>query len=172
MRERFDFSQFRSVAFSMVEQWSTEYSAGLNKINFDAPTVKLEMWTKGYNFARSNVKLTNVISDDKIIYSIPMSIDAIDGSENYANWNTFDDFKYEAFAVVHTTFDYPITPDNWIHGICDCADGFKLFVCEHMVGIALRKKVAFAPSEAKTIPIGQKRKPGRPPKPKPGLQMQ
>lgn len=172
MRERFDFSQFRSVIFSMVEQWSTEYSTELNKINFDKPTVKLEMWTKGYNFARSNVKITNVISEDEIIYSIPMSSDAIDGSENYANWNTFEDFQYEAFAVAHTKFDYPITSDNWIYGTCDCADGFKLFVCEHMVGIALRKKVAFPPPEAKTIPIGQKRKPGRPSKPKPALQKQ
>lgn len=65
-----------------------------------------------------------------------------------------------------------ITSDNWIYGTCDCADGFKLFVCEHMVGIALRKKVAFPPPEAKTIPIGQKRKPGRPSKPKPALQKQ
>lgn len=167
LRERFDLNQF-----SMIELWSTEYSTGLNKINFGAPTVKLETWTKGYNFARSNVKITTKRNGDKIIYSIPMSSDAIDGSENYANWNTFDAFKHEAFAVVHTTFDYPVTSENWIYSICDCADGFKLFVCEHMVGIALRLKLVFAPSEAKTIPIGQKRKSGRPCKIKPALQHQ
>lgn len=172
LRERFDVGQFRSVMYAMVEQWSTEYSTGLNKINFGAPTITLETWTKGYNFARSNVKITSQTSGNKIVYSIPTSPDAIDGSENYENWNTFDDFKYEAFAVVHATFDYPITTDNWIHSVCDCADGFKLFVCEHMVGIALRKKVAFAPPEAKTIPIGQKRKPGRPTKSKSALQIQ
>lgn len=171
-RERFDLSQFRAVLFSMVEQWSVEYSTGLNKINFDAPKVKLEIWTKGYNFARSNVKITSKRSEDKIIYSIPMSTDAIDGSENYAKWTTFEDFKHEAFAVVHTSYDYPVTAENWIYGDCDCADGFKIFVCEHLVGIALRLKVAFAPVEAKTIPIGQKRKPGRPPKSKPALQHQ
>lgn len=172
LRERFDLSQFRGVLFSMIEQWSIEYSSGLNKINFGAPTVKLDIWTKGYNFARSNVKITKKIDADKIIYSIPNSTDAIDGSENYSNWNTFDDFKYEAFAVTHTTFDYPISSENWIYGVCDCADGFKLFVCEHMVGIALRTKVTFAPPEAKNIPIGEKRKPGRPSKPKPPLARQ
>lgn len=172
LRERFDLSQFRGVLFSMVEQWSVEYSTGLNKINFGAPIVKLEIWTKGYNFARSNVKITSSRNAGKIIYSIPMSIDAIDGAENYAKWSTFDEYKSEAFAVVHTSFNYPVTSDNWLFGECDCSDGFKLFVCQHMVGIALRLKVTVAPSEAKTIPIGQKRKPGRPSKSKPALQFQ
>lgn len=47
LRERFDVSQFRGVVFSMLQQWATEYSTGLNEINFGAPTVKLDMWTKG-----------------------------------------------------------------------------------------------------------------------------
>lgn len=172
MRERFDLSQFRSVLFDMVKQWSIEYSSELNKINLGAPHVKLDIWTQGYNFARSNVKITSTRSPNKIVYSIQMSTDAIDGAESYSNWCTFDDFKREAFAVVHTSYEYPVTSDNWVFGACDCADGFKLFVCRHIVGIALRLKVASAPSEAKTIPIGQKRKPGRPPKSKPALQFQ
>lgn len=172
LRERFDLSQFRGVLFSMVEQWSTEYSTGLNKINFGAPNVKLEIWTEGYNFARSNVKITSERNEGKIIYSIPMLSDAVDGAENYAKWTAFDEYKREAFAVTHTSFSYPVTSENWLFAECDCSDGFKLFVCQHMVGIALRLKIVTAPSEAKTIPIGQKRKPGRPPKSKPALQFQ
>lgn len=74
--------------------------------------------------------------------------------------------------MIHTSFEYPVTAENWIFGNCDCCNGFKLFVCEHMIGIALRLKVASAPPEAKTIPIGQKRKPGRPKKSKPALVFQ
>lgn len=73
---------------------------------------------------------------------------------------------------MHTSFDYPITAENWKFGECDCANGLKLFVCEHIIGIALRLKMAEAPAAAKTIRIGQKRKRGRPAKAKPALQFQ
>lgn len=49
---------------------------------------------------------------------------------------------------IHTwelSFEYRVTAENWIFGNCDCCNGFKLFVCEHMIGIALRLKVASAP---------------------------
>lgn len=171
-RERLDLSQFRVVLFSMIEQWSVEYSSGLNKINNGAPNIELEWWTNGYNFARSNVSITSVRRDNKIVYSIPMSDDAVDGSQNFNTWATFNDFKREAFAVCHTSFDYPVSSENWVFGDCDCANGFKLFVCEHMIGIALRLKLIMVPPEAKTIPIGQKRKPGRPKKSRPALVFQ
>lgn len=73
---------------------------------------------------------------------------------------------------MHTSFDYPITAENWKFGECDCANGLKLFVWEHIIGIALRLKMAEAPAAAKTIRIGQKRKRGRPAKAKPALQFQ
>lgn len=171
-RERFDLSQFRTVLFNIVEQWSIEYDTGLNKIEYDKPNVKLETWTKGYNFARSNVNVTSERTEDKIVYSIPMTPDAVDNSGSFETWTTFAQFKHEAFAFVHTSYDYPVTAENWIHGECDCRDGFKLFVCEHLVGVALRLKVVSAPAEAKSIPIGQKRKPGRPSKAKSALQRQ
>lgn len=172
LRERLELSQFRVVLFSMIEQWSTEYSENLNQINNGAPDIELEWWTAGYNFARSNVKITSSRQGNRIEYKIPTSDGAIDGSENFDSWETFDDFKREAFAVIHTTFDYPVTAENWVFGDCDCAKGFKQFVCEHMIGIALRLKKTTAPSEAKTIPIGQKRAPGRPKKSRPALMFQ
>lgn len=169
LRERLELSEFRVVLFAMVEQWSVEYSSGLNKINNDAPAIELGWWTDGYNFARSNVKITSARCENKITYSIPTTPDAIDGQQNFNEWGTFEDYKREAFAVVHATFDYPVNAANWIFGNCDCSNGFKMFVCEHLIGIALRLKLANAPPEAKTIPIGQKRKPGRPKKSKPAL---
>lgn len=171
-RERLDLSQFRVVLFSMIEQWSVKYSSGLNRINNGAPDLELEWWTNGYNFARSNVSITSVRRGNKIVYSIPVSDDAVDGSNNFDAWTIFDDYKQEAFAVFHTSFDYPVAAENWVFGDCDCENGFKLFVCEHMIGIALRLKAVTAPIQAKTIPIGQKRKPGRPKKSRPALVFQ
>lgn len=42
LRERLDLSQFRVILFSMIEQWSVEYSSGLNQINYDVPSIELE----------------------------------------------------------------------------------------------------------------------------------
>lgn len=174
LRERLELSQFRVVFFDMIEQWSTEYAKNLNSINLGPPTMKLEWWTQGYNFARSNTKITSLRSAGKITYSVPVAdlSDPVRTDSNYIAWKSFNEFKRYAFAIVHTTFDFPITSDNWIDGICDCSDGFKLFMCQHKVGIALRLKVIAAPIEAKNIPIGQKRKRGRPAKAKTALQRQ
>ena len=37
-------------------------------------------------------------------------------------------------------------------------------MCKHLVGVALRRKYVKAPPSAKDIPIGEKRKRGRPKK--------
>lgn len=174
LRERLELSHFRVILFSMVEQWSTEYSSGLNTLNSGAPKIELNSWTDGYNFARSNIKITSEQKENKIIYTIPLSSDPTDRdrTSNYRAWKTFGDFKKDGFAFAHASFKYPVTEDNWIFGECDCADGFKLFLCHHLIGIALRLKITEAPAEAKSIPIGQKRKRGRPAKSKPALQFQ
>lgn len=171
-RERLDLGQFRTVLYAMVEQWSVEYSSGINIMNFGAPDIELEQWTDGYNFAKSSSKISTKRNDHQIIYSIQCESSAIDDSMNTATWKNFKEYSEKAFGFVHATFDYPITKDNWKFADCDCKNGFKLFVCEHMIGIALRLKVAEAPAAAKTLPIGQKRKRGRPAKSKSALQYQ
>lgn len=155
----------------MIEQWSVEYKKCLNSINRELPEMELKHWTDGYNFARSNINITSVICGNKITYTVPISPldDLIRTHRDFTGWKSFNEYKKYAFAFAHTTFDYPVTSDNWLNGECDCANGFKLFFCEHMTGIALRLKAATAPVEAKTIPIGQKRKRGRPAKAKKAL---
>lgn len=159
LRELMDLSQFRFVLFNMIKQYSTEYVAGLNKRNVGQPTIELKMWTNGYNFARSNIKITSSRRGNSITYLISLS------ARNYAvdpdSWNTFNDFK-QSLSMVHTKFRYPVSEANCMDGQCDCSDFLKLFMCEHVIGVALRLKCVSAPIEAKTIPIGQKRKRGRP----------
>lgn len=172
LRERLDLGQFRVVLYAMIQQWSTEYSSGLNSVNFGAPKIELTEWTNGYNFARSNVKVTSKRSGHQIVYTIPVGSSTNDDSSDMSLWKKFDDYRTKAFSFVHVSFGYPITAENFLFGECDCANGFKLFICEHIIGIALRLKIAEAPTAAKTIPIGQKRKRGRPAKAKPALEYQ
>lgn len=172
LRERLDLGQFRVVLYAMIRQWSTEYSGNINSLNFGAPNIELSDWTNGYNFARSNIKVTSKRRGHQIFYTIPIADSTNDDSNDVSLWNNFNDYRHKAFEFVHTSFEYPITADNFLFGECDCANGFNLFVCEHMIGIALRLKIVEAPAAAKTIPIGQKRKRGRPAKAKPALEYQ
>lgn len=173
MRERLDISQFRVVLFKMVEQWSIEYTSNLNSVNNGAPKIDLSLWTNGYNFARSNVKIKSKRNGNEITYSIPIGdVDKVGSiKEVRSEWTTYNEFV-QSFDMVHTKFDYPISATNWNFARCDCVIGFKQYLCEHIVGIALRLKIIEAPAEAKNLPLGQKRKRGRPAKSKPALQQQ
>jgi hypothetical protein len=49
---------------------------------------------------------------------------------------------------------------------------YKHYMCKHVMGLAIRLKLTSPPLEAKNVPIGQKRKRGRPTKSKPALIIQ
>ena len=50
--------------------------------------------------------------------------------------------------------------DQCTHGLCVIY--FKEYVCKHLIGIVILLNKAIVQAQAKTIPIAQKRKPGRP----------
>ena len=75
------------------------------------------------------------------------------------NWNTFERFKLQAFNI--WIVDMPVNK-NWIESTCSCPQFFKGYICRHVVGQAIRLKLVTPPPAAKNIPIGQKRKRGRP----------
>ena len=58
---------------------------------------------------------------------------------------------------------------NWMRSVCTCPQFFKRGVCKHIIGISIRLGLTQAPLEAKSVPLGQKRKRGRPSKAKPAL---
>lgn len=168
IRERMDLGKFRVVLFSMIETWSNAYVSGHKTIELHGPKIELKMWTEGYNFAKANVKITSRRQGNTIVYRSALS----QNNDDSTDWDNFDSFKKNSFSFYDTTFMYPVKRENWLKSECDCADYFKLFFCKHIIGIAIRLKCVVAPAEAKTVPIGQKRKRGRPAKAKPALTRQ
>ena len=77
-------------------------------------------------------------------------------------WNTFEQFKNRAFKLWIVSI--PIDGTQWKTGSCTCPCYLKKYMCKHLVGVALRRKYVKAPPSAKDIPIGEKRKRGRPKK--------
>lgn len=88
-RERLDISKFRTTLFDIVRNWSMEYSAGLILVTLNAPEIPLSLWTKGYQFAKSNSKITTIRRGAAIIYRCKEK-DKIDDA---IDWNNFDAFK-------------------------------------------------------------------------------
>ena len=61
---------------------------------------------------------------------------------------------------------------KWRKSKCNCPAFYKNYICKHVVGMAIRLKYCKPPPPAKTVPIGEKRKRGRPAKAKPALLVQ
>ena len=75
------------------------------------------------------------------------------------DWPSFEDFKNETFKIVRTQFVC-----NWKDSDCDCTYFFKNYKCKHVLGLAIRFKMVDPPEAAKNVPLGEKRKRGRPAK--------
>jgi len=53
-------------------------------------------------------------------------------------------------------------PGNYQNASCSCPSYQRKFMCKHILGIAIRKKLYAVPPAAKHVAIGEKRKRGRP----------
>jgi hypothetical protein len=58
---------------------------------------------------------------------------------------------------------------HWKISKCNCPAFLKNYICKHVVGMSIRLKHCGPPAAAKTAPLGEKRKRGRPAKVKPAL---
>ena len=76
-------------------------------------------------------------------------------------YNTFEQFRRRAFK--DWIVQFPEEKDGDLsEGVCTCPHFFKNYVCKHILGVAIRSKKFKVPAEAKDVPIGLKRKRGRP----------
>ena len=119
--------------------------------------------------------VSSVSTDTTVEFSIPSGEEfAVSQSDiimvKSLKWNTFQQFKEKAFSVWFVTL--PKEKSQWMKGICNCPSFFKKYMCKHVVGLAIRSRFCTPPVAAKNIPIGQKRRRGRPSKAKKALLIQ
>ena len=55
-----------------------------------------------------------------------------------------------------------IKKDNWHLSSCTCGEYMKEYICTHIIANSLKYELCEAPIQAKTWPLGEKRKCGRP----------
>jgi uncharacterized Zn finger protein len=61
---------------------------------------------------------------------------------------------------------------SWKTSKCTCPAFLKNYICKNVVGTAIRLKYCKPSTAAKTVPLGEKRKRGRPAKAKTALLVQ
>jgi len=173
VRERLTMGLFKLSMMNMVRIWSEDYDH--EKMFIEMPTITLRTWTKAYNWNKLKKSIKSVVIEGYTRYYVPAGsrialTDAEIDTVVLKRWNTFDQYKKRAFSV--WIIDIPLDTSKWFNGICNCPHFLKTYTCQHVVGIALRLKYCKAPPEAKNVPLGQKRKPGRPSKAKKALLVQ
>jgi hypothetical protein len=80
--------------------------------------------------------------------------------------------ELKVFRRGFKNFALSINKEEWAQVKCTCPTFFKMYMCKHVIGLSIRLKYTVPPVEAKNIPLGQKRKRGRPSKAKPALIIQ
>lgn len=119
--------------------------------------------TKSYQWTKLNKQIKKRVDGSLMIPS--HTAKSLDEWEDTLKWDTFDEFRINAFKGWRTF----VPTDQWMNGTCNCPSYLKTFMCKHVLGIAIRLKLVTPSFEAKQIPIGEKRKRGRPKKAKKAL---
>ena len=93
----------------------------------------------------------------------PISTEMLKDFGKKESAKTFDEFRKLPFGLwVITITDEGAAESS----LCSCPYFLKNNTCKHVLGMLIRLKVVQAPDAAKCIPLGQKRKRGRPAKAK------
>jgi len=131
------------------------------------PTITLKKWTDAYHFAKSSKSVLQIPSNKKGFtdYYIPAgATETVTKNEiqkyKKKKWTSFDQFKDLQFGMWKVTLSH--NGSEWKNGFCNCPNFFKEYICKHVIGMAIRLKFCKPPAPAKDVPIGEKRKRGRP----------
>jgi len=170
---------FFNSAFQILEGWSRERSefAVNNKTFALTPNYSISLFTEAYQWTAKKPQLKTRKQSDDITWYF--------ASPNGANLKEQDISKFLRMNknISWRSFNSYVECQNSLRMIsfncanlhasnCTCNFFKKSYTCKHIVGIAILTKILQVPPEAKNIPIGTKRKRGRPAKAKKALVVQ
>ena len=180
LRKRLNLATFLKAAFKLVQDWSTERNP--KSLNHRKPlttqvTIETRHYTKSYQWLKNPSRST--IQSENTFFS------RAEGAESFGpltnkdikvykaayekkQFKTFDEFYNICFSIWCTK----LNRDDFRKSTCTCPSYFKHYICKHIIGIAAIEKLIKIPCQAKSLPIGAKPKPGRPPAAKKALQLQ
>ena len=151
---------------------SQEYLTNINiKVLATEPSISLTLWTESYHWTKASKSVKGIQEETTRIYYLPAT-ENISISE--ADLKQFKDSRYTTFKQFTKHFNiykYEIENEkleikNWRSATCNCEGNLKNYICKHVVGMGMILKLVKPPPAAKDVPLGEKRKRGRPAKSK------
>ncbi|KAK7601962.1 hypothetical protein V9T40_009403 [Parthenolecanium corni] len=167
LRERLPVGQFLSCTVDMVKQWSQRRDpASVNSVSFaDISSISLPLWTEAYQWVaqKKTVLQRDAGTCTQYFTSSSKSQTAITTElltkfeRQEGKWKSFEEFKTWRTEI----WRIEIHPGQVT---CTCPFFMKKNQCKHSIGMLIRRKDVEVPLEAKSVPLDQKRKRGRPSK--------
>lgn len=167
-RERLPLGQFVQTVLDMTGSLSLEYKKN-ERVIATKPIISLKDWRLAGLWCKDE-NLMHISGGEQMVFHVPSS-KAIE--ENWkltddnvfriqtTNWETFDqfiDFGNGLYWTVHLCDEN----NDWsMKSKCDCPFFLKHYKCKHVIGMALRQRIAKLPRAAVSTLIGPKPKRGR-----------
>ena len=185
-RERLEVGVLFSVMLRLVKEWSEEDDHILNSSRLamlDKQVDSLKLRTEGYQWVRNvrfkPVKILKINQQGKYTVSEDFDLGEVDNiwsvdSTKDKSGKLLKDKTKERFqnrkVPTSSSFDEYISMRTscWIleerNGdfFCDCPVGMKGKLCKHTVGMLYKEEYLEATSDVRAVPLGQKRRKGRP----------
>jgi len=176
IRERLPIRDFFTSISKQLHTWSTLVNpANPNaKIYSTRPTLSLKIQTDSFNWSRTKVDVKVRNKNGRTLYYIQPNgkpklreCDLIlhEKQSKIKSWRSFD--KYAAAQT--RIWKMEMEGEDWESATCTCPSYWKNYICKHILGIAIRLNIFSVIPAAKNVPLGQKRKRGRPAKAKKAL---
>lgn len=172
LRNRLPLPRFLSLAQEVLEKWSIERDPANRECKKFAlrPSKSTAVWTKAFQWVSMEKRVLSkarpndrrwrdyYIPSDGQELDLPAAIRDYRAAFANLQWFSFEDYAtMRARLWVVSMFQ-----NSWQTARCNCPIFMKEFICKHSLGVAVREGFCAVPRIAQTVPIGQKRKRGRP----------
>ena len=103
----------------------------------------------------TNKEISSTATGEIVKYYCPVGDESKVSEEQIKNvkelrWNTFVQFKKRTSSVWIVSL--PTVCEKWKEGKFTCPYFLKKYVCKHVIGLAIRIKLAKPPAAAKDVP--------------------
>ena len=167
LRDRLPLQRFLDKAKEAAEEWSFS----LQREGFqNEKTIHLSEWTQAWQW---QAEQPNIVQQEGTeIFFVPSA--SFSGGSNFqqlaheyflcfsqSNFGSWE--NYRRLTTAAWILGYSSNP-NGREMLCTCPVFVKKRLCKHSLGFQIMRGDVVAPTQAKTVPLGQKRKRGRPKK--------
>lgn len=166
LRHRCPISVFKTRVFTILKQYSLDYTDGKRKVK-EVVEIDKKNWIAGKDWAKSPKIPTLESENAEYSYyyvpagngSLSVTAEAIEAHKNLSYGN-FHQFVSNHFGIWKVSL--PKDKDSFGDAQCTCPQFFKVYICKHIIGMGLRLKLVDIPLEIRKLETVQGR--GRPKK--------